>query len=141
IVLALDAVQDPGNVGTIVRTAAWFGVRSLLLGVGTADVYAPKVIRSTQGAIFSVSMESLVDLVGRLKVLQNEGWKVIATVLDTGAHSIYEWRQDGKAILLLGSEAHGISPELIALSEECVMIPRYGEGESLNVATSAAIVL
>jgi len=140
-VVALDAVQDPGNVGTIIRTAAWFGVKSILLGEGTADVFAPKVVRATQGAIFSISFEERVDLKVRLRSLQSHGWKVVATSLDKKTRPLYEHKLSSQTILLLGSEAHGISSDLFAMADESVMIPRFGDGESLNVATSAAIIL
>jgi TrmH family RNA methyltransferase len=141
IVLALDAIQDPGNVGTIVRTAAWFGVKSILLGEGCADAFAPKVVRATQGAIFSVNLEEKVDLKRRLLSLQSEGYKIAATTLDAKAKSLYDINVSQRSILLLGSEAHGISQELLSIADTSIVIPRFGEGESLNVATSAAIIL
>ncbi len=141
VAIALDGVQDPGNVGTIIRTAAWFGVKSMLLGEGTADPFAPKVIRATQGAIFSVGLEPGVDLARRIAKLRFAGWKVLATTLSKGATSIYDTSFQPRTLLLFGSEAHGIRPGLLPLSDGEIVIPRYGEGESLNVAISAAIVL
>lgn len=141
LALALDGIQDPGNVGTIIRTAAWFGVKSMLLGEGTADPFAPKVIRATQGAIFSVGLEPGVDLARRIAKLRFAGWKVLATTLSNGATSIYETTFAPKTLLLFGSEAHGIRAGLLPLTDGEIIIPRYGEGESLNVAISAAIVL
>ena len=139
--LALDSVQDPGNVGTIIRTAAWFGVKSLIFGEGTADPYAPKVVRSTQGALFEVNIETKANLGERLKKLQSDGWKIVATTLESKARSLYNIPIPQKTVLLLGSEAHGVSDELLRIADDQIIIPRYGEGESLNVATSAAIIL
>ena len=141
IVLALDSVQDPGNIGTIIRSAAWFGVKTLLLGDGSADPYSPKVIRSTQGAIFDVELETKVELVGKVGLLKKQGYRVLATTLSADAVSIYEVSLPKKALLLFGSEAHGLNQELLALADKKIIIPKYGSGESLNVAMSAAIVL
>jgi RNA methyltransferase, TrmH family len=141
LIVALDAVQDPGNLGTIVRTAAWFGVKTILLGEGTADPYTPKVIRSTQGAIFDVILETRVDLARRIRQLKENGTCIIATTLDSTARSLYDIEVTQKSALLFGSEAHGLRPELLGLAANKIVIPRYGSGESLNVAMSVAIVL
>ena len=141
IVLALNGVQDPGNVGTIIRAAAWFGVKTILLGEGTADPYAPKVIRSTQGSIFDIVLETKAELTSRVRHLKGRGYRSFAATLDEDATSLYEMPLPEKALLLLGSEAHGLNSELSKLADEKIIIPRYGSGESLNVAMSAAIVL
>ncbi len=140
-ILALDGLQDPGNVGTIVRTAAWFGVQNILLGDGTADPFAPKVVRSTQGAIFDVSMETSTDLTKRLTDLKTAGWNIVAASLDESAQPLFDFSFPEKVVILLGTEAHGIRPELLAIANAQVVIPKYGVGESLNVALSSAIIL
>jgi RNA methyltransferase, TrmH family len=139
--IALDRVQDPGNVGTIIRTAGWFGVRSLILGEGTADPYAPKTVRATQGAIFDVSIEREANLLPRLISLRAESCRIIATALDSSAKSLYDFKFQKKTILVFGSEAHGVSPEILEIADEKIAITRFGSGESLNVAASAAVVL
>ncbi len=141
VILALDAVQDPGNVGTIIRTAAWFGVTTIFLGEGTADPFSPKVVRSTQGAIFDVDLHNKVDLASELPMFNRQGWNVLAATLSEAATSVYELQTTDKTLLLLGSEAHGISDVLLSLSDAQIIVPRFGEGESLNVATSAAVIL
>ena len=140
-ILVLDGVQDPGNVGTIIRTAAWFGVPNILIGDGTADPYAPKVVRGTQGAIFDVSIDAVTDLTKRLTDLRNAGWQILAATLAESAQSLFEIAFPEKVILLLGGEARGIRPELLELASAQIVIPKYGAGESLNVALSAAIIL
>jgi TrmH family RNA methyltransferase len=140
-ILVLDGVQDPGNVGTIIRTAVWFGIQDMLLGEGTADPFAPKVVRSTQGAIFDVGIEQSADLAKRLTDLRNVGWQILAATLAETAKSIFEIAFPEKVILLLGAEARGIRPELLELASDQIVIPKYGAGESLNVAISAAIIL
>lgn len=141
LAIALDSVQDPGNVGTIIRTAAWFGVKSVLLGEGSADAFAPKVVRATQGAIFTVGLETGVDLARRIAKLRFDGWRVLATTLSKKSTSLYETKFDSKTLLLFGSEAHGVRRGLLPLADGEIMIPRIGDGESLNVAVSAAVIL
>jgi len=141
VVIALDGLQDPGNVGTIIRTAAWFGVETILLGNSTADPFAPKVVRSTQGAIFDVSLETGGNLVKRLSDLRTSGWEIVATTLDPAATSVFGTTFPNRCILLFGKEARGLSPELLEISNSRLVIPKFGSGESLNVAASAAIVL
>lgn len=141
VILALDAVQDPGNVGTLLRTAAWFGVRTVLLGDGSADAYNPKVVRGTQGAIFSTSIHERVNLASALSELQTSGYRVLSTMLDDKATPIMDVPARPKTVIVLGNEARGISSEIAGISDECVFIPRLGAGESLNVAASGAIVL
>ncbi|MBS1903966.1 MAG: RNA methyltransferase [Bacteroidetes bacterium] len=140
-VILLDGVQDPGNVGTIIRAAAWFGIGRVILAHGSADPYAPKTVRATQGEIFSVACE-LTDSVGdTLARLKKEGHKVFTTTLSPDACSLYSEEFIDKFVIVLGSEAHGASPEALAQADRQIMIPRIGSGESLNVAMSAAIIL
>ena len=139
--LALDGLQDPGNVGTIIRAAAWFGVNSILLGERSADPFAPKVVRSTQGAIFDVSLDVGADLSKRLTELRDNGTAILAATVSPESKSIYDITFPKNVVFLLGTEARGIRPELLALATEQITIPRYGTGESLNVAVSAAIIL
>ena len=140
VVIALDGVQDPGNVGTVIRTAAWFGVESIILGDGTSDPFAPKVIRSTQGAVFDASLETNADLNKRLPALR-EGRELIATTVGETATSVYDFDFPERCVLLFGQEGRGIRAELLEMASRQIVIPKYGSGESLNVAVSAAIVL
>ena len=140
-VIILDGVQDPGNVGTIIRAAAWFAAGRILLGPGSADPYSPKTIRATQGEIFSVRCELVRELAPAVVALKKSGYKIFTTTLEAPACSIYTERFDGKCAVVLGSEAHGISDDVRALSDEQLIIPRIGTGESLNVAMSAVIIL
>ncbi len=141
VLLALDGVQDPGNVGTVIRTAAWFGIETILLGDGTADPFAPKVVRSTQGAIFDVGIESGVNLSKRLTTLRDSGRDIVAATLDPAAASVFEAAFPERCVLVFGTEVRGVRPEVLALASSQIIIPKYGVGESLNVAVSAAIVL
>jgi len=141
IIIALDHVSDPGNLGTILRTAAWFGIEEVVLSAGCADSYSPKVLRSTQGEIFSVKIATSESLPETLQEAKKKGYKILATTLAPSAGSIYIEKFDNKCIVVFGSEAHGISPEVLAVVDREIIIPSVGAGESLNVAVSAGIVL
>jgi TrmH family RNA methyltransferase len=140
-ILALDGVQDPGNVGTLLRTAAWFGVRTVLLGEGCADPHNPKVVRATQGAIFTLNLIERVQLQRELGELRKQGYASNATVLDDSAEELAGVAPAPKSVIVLGNEAHGIRDEVRDSCDRRVYIPRLGEGESLNVAATGAILL
>jgi RNA methyltransferase, TrmH family len=140
VIIAIDRVADPGNIGTIIRTAAWFGVTGVMLGDGCADLLNPKTVRSTMGAIFQIPICRNVKLPEELPKLKMQGYKIAAATLG-GSPEWRNWGAAEKSILVLGSEAHGISREVLAISDIQVTIPRRGIGESLNVAVSAGILL
>jgi TrmH family RNA methyltransferase len=140
-IIALDHVSDPGNLGTILRTAAWFGIEEVLLSPECADSYSPKVLRSTQGEIFSVKITQCESLPEELKEGKKTGYKILATTLSPSAGSIYNEKFDKKRIVVFGSEAHGVSPEALDVVDREIIIPSAGAGESLNVAVSVGIVL
>lgn len=132
--LALDGVQDPGNVGSIIRTADWFGINTIYASPDTADCFNPKVVQATMGAIARVRVE-YGPLVERLK---EEQGPIYGTFLDRST-TIYSIAAPKAGILVFGSEGRGISPEVAQLVTDRVMIPRAGGGESLNVGAAAAI--
>ncbi len=140
VALALDSVSDPGNVGTVIRTAAWFGVDAVLLGRGSADLLNPKTVRATMGGMFHLPVCRDVPLAEALARLKGQGFALGAGTMD-GATEWSAWARSSRAALLLGSEAHGIAPELQALADARYTIPSRGAGESLNVAVSAGIFL
>jgi RNA methyltransferase, TrmH family len=139
-VILLDGVQDPGNVGTIIRAAAWFGIGRVILTHGSADPYSPKTVRATQGEIFTVSCEVTKHIGDAIASLKKTGHKIFTTTLSDAACSLYEEEFIEKYVIVFGSEAQGVSSEVMALSDRSIMIPKLGAGESLNVAMSAAIV-
>jgi TrmH family RNA methyltransferase len=141
IIIALDNVQDPGNIGTIIRTAAWFGVKRILLGKECADPYSPKVLRATQGEIFSVDVGNRGELVKSLVYLHGKGFQVVAATLEPAACLLYKMAFAQNVILVFGSEAHGVSKAILQISDGQIIVPKFGAGESLNVATSVGIVL
>jgi len=136
-IVYLDAVNNPGNVGTIIRTAAAFGMSSVVLGSDCAHFYNPKVITASQGAIFLIP--SVAKDVTWLRTMKNNGYRIIGTVLDNKATSITTYRWPDKSIVVLGSEAHGIRPLIKAELDDSIIIP-INDMESLNVAVAAGIV-
>ncbi len=140
-IVALDAVQDPGNVGAIVRSAAWFGVKTVLVGPGTADPFGPKTVRASMGGLWDVALVRATDLGAALDVLRARGYRVVAA--DTKGEPLAGWSAPDECVLVMGSEAHGISHVLLPRIDEAVTIgERSGAGvESLNVAVAAGIIM
>jgi RNA methyltransferase, TrmH family len=140
-ILALDGLQDPGNLGTIIRTSAWFGASGLLLGTGTVDYYNPKVVRSTAGGLEVVSHLSC-DLIEVLPVLVDSGWEVAMLDLGDDTISMQQWSPGRKVVLVIGNEGGGISEELRSRGHKKVYIDGYSDRvESLNAGVAAAIGL
>ena len=139
--VALDTVQDPGNMGTIIRAAGWFGIKNIICSPDCVDVYNPKVIQASMGALLHVNvfyndLKSFLDLAAKNSV------PVFGTVL--GGKSIYAHSLGKKGIILLGNESKGISPGLLPFITEKISIPKFSndmEGiDSLNVGMAASIV-
>lgn len=142
LVLALDGVQDPGNVGTILRIADWFGINTVLCSQQTADVYNPKTIQATMGAIARVSV-SYVDLPSTLQTLKDKyKMPIYGTFLD--GKNMYETELTSNGIIVMGNEGNGVTPEIDKISDHRLYIPNYPVGvptsESLNVSVATAIV-
>ncbi|MCG8604464.1 RNA methyltransferase [bacterium] len=140
ILLALDRIREPGNVGTIVRTANWFGVSVILMGAGSAEFTNPKVIRSSMGAVFHMPIYTDLDLSLKLAELKEKGYEIVAASLD-GSKLYSEFEFSPQTVLLLGNETAGINDNLKALTKESLRIPKRGRGESINVAVAAGIML
>lgn len=141
-ILALDGVQDPGNAGTLIRTAAWFGVDAVVAGPGTVDLYHPKVVRAAMGALWDVKLSRLDDLAALIEECRRGGLVVYGADLE--GTPVGDWVPAAHSLLILGSESHGISPDVAALLDERVLVPgrssRRGT-ESLNVAVAAGILM
>jgi len=136
--IVLDAVQDAGNVGTILRTAAAAGVRQAALSEGCAQAWSPKVLRAGMGAHFRIGIIEHADVAGLLK---NYAGIVAATVLAPDAGELYRCDLSGPVAWLFGSEGAGLSPALVGLATHRIAIPMAAEVESLNVACAAAVCL
>jgi TrmH family RNA methyltransferase len=137
-VIALDGVQDPGNLGTILRTAAAAGVRDVLLGTGCAQAWAPRVLRAGMGGHFRLRIRERVDLVSALKDFPGE---VLATLPNETTPSLYQHDLSGPVAWLFGAEGAGLSHDVAALATGGVRIPMPGAVESLNVGAAVAVCL
>jgi RNA methyltransferase, TrmH family len=139
--VALDCVQDPGNLGTIIRAAAWFGIRNIVCSHDCVDVYNPKVIQATMGAILHVNVY-YSDLIKFVRLADEKNIPVFGTLLD--GKSIHRQKLGKKGIILLGNESRGISGELIPFVTHKIMIPGASRAmpgiESLNVGMAASVV-
>lgn len=139
IIVALDDIQDPGNLGTILRTVDSIGLKQILVSKGTADVYNPKVVRSTMGAIFRVKIVECEDLKTTLKNLQKQKYQVIVTSLET-ENSIYDISYE-KKVIVIGNEANGVKKEIQEIANQKAKIPMLGKTESLNASVATGIIL
>ena len=137
--VALDGVQDPGNVGTILRTADAAGFDGAILGPGCADLYGAKTLRATMGSVFRVPVLPTNDLPGTLEAMKREGYAVAATEL--GGQDFYACCPRGKAILVIGSEGQGISRPVRDAATHHLALPMRGGAESLNAAVAAGIMI
>jgi len=141
-IVALDGVQDPGNVGAIIRSAAWFGAAGILTGPETADPFGPKAVRAAMGGLWDIQMAETDDLAQALRDRQDRGARVFGAGLE-GA-DVSEWRPPRNSVLVIGSEAHGLSRPVQTVLESYVHIGggEHRRGvESLNAAVAAGILL
>ncbi|MED4878882.1 RNA methyltransferase [Anoxybacillus geothermalis] len=137
--LLIDAVQDPGNLGTMIRTADAAGIDAVILGEGCADVYNPKVVRATQGSLFHLPVVK-GDLVQWIARFKEQGIPVYGTALENAV----DYRTvppSSSFALLVGNEGSGVRREWLEMTTETIYIPIYGQAESLNVAVAAGILL
>lgn len=140
VIMILDDLRDPGNLGTIIRTCEAAGVSGIILSKESVDIYNPKVVRSTMGAILRVPFYESEDLKEDIKKIKQENFKLYAAHL--GGKKLYnEVKKDGAYGFIIGNEANGISDEVAALADELVIIPMYGNVESLNAAIAASILM
>lgn len=132
--IALDGIRDPGNMGTILRIADWFGIKHVVCSADCVDAYSPKVVQAAMGAHLRVSIYE-ADL---LDFVQNSPLPSIAAAL--GGSNAYQFERQEKGILIIGNEANGINEALLRATRYQLMIPRYGGAESLNAGVSAGIL-
>lgn len=139
-ILVLDNIQDPGNLGTIFRTAEAAGVTGILLSRDCADIYNPKTIRSTMGAIFRMPFAQVDDLVEAVEKLKEQGIHIYAAHLD-GERAYDEENYCRGMAFLIGNEGNGLRPEVAACADTWVRIPMEGQAESLNAAVAASVLM
>lgn len=139
VIVALDDIQDPGNLGTILRTVDSIGLKQLIVSKGTADVFNPKVVRSSMGAIFRVEVIEVENLKETIEMMKRNNYELVVTSLQTES-SIYDVDYN-KKIIVIGNEANGVSKEIQDMADKKIKIPMLGKTESLNASVATAIIL
>lgn len=132
--IALDRIQDPGNMGTIIRIADWYGIKHIIASPDSVDFYNPKVVQSAMGGHLRVALHTAV----LSSFIKDAKLPVLAAALN--GQNIYEVQKPDAAILIMGNESKGISPELLELATSRITIPRIGGAESLNAAVATGII-
>ncbi len=139
-IIFLDRINDPGNFGTILRSAAWFGIKTILLSTNSADPFQPKVVRSSAGAINAVQIFENVNPVEIEAIKSEKGFQIFATHVKEG-ENLSSITFDNDVLFMFGSEAHGLAKEYENLCDRKILIHKTGSGESLNLANAASIVM
>lgn len=139
IIIALDEIQDPGNLGTILRTLDSANLKQVIVSKNTADPYNPKVVRSTMGAIFRLNIVRVDNMVETLQLIKKKGFEVVVTSLDT-RNSIYDIEYK-KKVFVIGNESNGVSKEIQKIADKKVKIPMLGRTESLNASVATGIIV
>ncbi len=138
LIMVIERMQDPGNMGTIIRTAEGAGATGILVSYDSVDVYSPKVVRASMGSIFRKHIVVTVDLLGDIRRLKEKKIRVYGMHLN--GSSIYETKLTGPSAFLIGNEGAGLTKEISAEADKLLRIPMMGEVESLNAGTSATII-
>jgi TrmH family RNA methyltransferase len=138
-ILCLDGVKDPGNLGTIIRTADWFGITNILLTDDCVDAYNEKVVRSTMGSIFRSKIVESENIMQDLPALKKQGYTLIG--LEMEGEPLQKMKPQAKTVYVFGSESHGISAKVQSILDSSCTIPRLGGSESLNVGVAVGVVL
>ncbi len=141
LIIALENISDPGNLGTIIRTCDWFGFNQILLSENSVELFNPKVIRASMGSIFHLNIFETNDFINDLKDFQKKDFSILCA--DIEGENIFEFSNSNikKSILVFCNEANGPSKELLKIIARKITIPKFGNAESLNVASAAAIIL
>ena len=139
-ILALDEIRDPGNLGTLIRTADAAGISGVLLSKSTVELYSPKVVRSSMGSIFHLPIAENMDLVKSIQRLKKEGFKIIASRVK-GGEPYHKVDYSGRVCLVVGNEIKGVRAEISKLADKIANIPIYGKAESLNASVAGGILM
>ena len=139
LIVCLENISDPGNVGTILRSCDWFGIKSVLLSRDCADIYNPKVLRASMGAVFNLSIFNQVDLYDELNKLKERSYKLYYA--DMNGIDYKDVKGNEKKVITFCNEAFGPSDELKIISHTSITIPKKGNIDSLNVSAAAAVIL
>ena len=140
LIVIISEGQDPGNVGTIIRTCDWFGITAIFLSKGTVELYNPKVIRSTMGSIFHLQIVEQVELDNLLPRLSQMGYHIFGTDVN-GQYNYNQTNYPRPLALVIGNENKGINNNLFKYFDRTIKIPSYGKAESLNMAIATSIII
>ena len=138
-IIGLENISDPGNLGTIIRNCDWFGFDNIILSENCAEVFSPKVLRSSMGSVFHANISLADSFIERMQELKRGGFKIY--VADMKGEGLYDKKTVKKSVLILCNEANGPSKEIKKLADGFITIPKYGQAESLNVASASAVIL
>ncbi|PJA98233.1 MAG: RNA methyltransferase [Ignavibacteriales bacterium CG_4_9_14_3_um_filter_30_11] len=139
LIVCLEDVSDPGNVGAVIRNCDWFGIKEIIISENCADIYNPKTIRASVGSIFHLNIYTSKNLLTDLTEIKKYGYTISSSTLN--GKNIYQFQSNKKAILILGNEANGVSNKVMNISDVLLTIPKIGNAESLNVASASAVIL
>lgn len=140
-VLLLESVRDPGNMGSVMRSAAAFGVDTMAISRDCADVYNPKTVRGAMGALFKMNIFVFEDIKEAIECLRSNGRKVYAAALDKSAVRLDEVSFDKGDAVVIGNEGHGLTPETVSACDKSLYIPMEEGSESLNAAIAASVIM
>lgn len=141
VVMMLDTLGDPGNLGTIIRSADAFGVDTVYIGEGSADIYNPKTVRACMGSLFRVDVRVCTDIAGDIVRLREQGFALYAAMLDKTSENLLDLDLSGRVGFIVGNEGHGVSAHVRKACGKSVIIPMCDGPESLNAATSASVLM
>ncbi|MBE6543137.1 MAG: RNA methyltransferase [Ruminococcaceae bacterium] len=139
--IILNSLRDPGNLGTVIRTALAFGIDEVILSADCADIYNEKTIRASMGCLFSQKITICPDIVEAVTALKGQGFKVYATALMENSLSLDELCCDEKTVFIIGNEGHGLPDDIISASTSPLIIPMPGGAESLNASVASTILI
>ncbi|MDP4119691.1 MAG: RNA methyltransferase [Bacillota bacterium] len=139
--IALENISDPNNLGTILRTAEALGIDGVILSEDCCDIYSPKVVRGSMGAVFRVKVQIESDMIAWINKCNSNGMTTLASVPDCTAEKITDLQLKGAAVMLVGNEANGLTQEAIQACNSLVTIPMNGDAESLNASVAASILM
>lgn len=139
ILVGLEDISDPGNLGTIIRNCDWFGITEIILSKDCAEIFNPKTIRASMGSVFHTNIFEEIDLPEEIKKIKKGGYEILCT--DLVGESVYSHKPSKKTFIIFSNEAHGSSGEIKNLADYKITIPKKGKAESLNVASASAIIL
>ncbi len=141
LIIYLDRIQDPGNLGTIIRTADARGDAAVILSKETVDLFNSKTVRSTMSSIFNLPIMKDAVTEDVFPILKENGYRIISGALEEDSKDLYSCNLEGKCVIVIGNEANGVSPYVLENSDEKCIIPMNGKAESLNAAVSAGIMM